>query len=142
VAAVGHLWGPNPDRGVVYKSIDGGKNWQKVLFLNEDTGAIDIAIDLESPNTLYAAMYQRSRSAFEDESASEFAATLPWVIGGPNADDNSRISQDLAKSQSRLPPPPSQRWEPTRPGRDSCFAGPGGATASRLRSVVRIIHST
>src|SRR6266853_4638030 len=48
VAAGGHLWGPNKERGV-YKSIDGGKTWQNVLFVNEDTGATDMAIDLKSP---------------------------------------------------------------------------------------------
>jgi len=61
VAAGGHLWGPNKER-VVYKSVDGGATWQLALFVNEDTGASDLAIDPRSPNTLYAAMYQRRRT--------------------------------------------------------------------------------
>ncbi|HEX9345834.1 MAG TPA: hypothetical protein VF900_07895, partial [Candidatus Acidoferrum sp.] len=54
VAALGHLWGPNPERGV-YKTSDGGKSWSQVLKINDDTGVSDIALDPESPDTLYAA---------------------------------------------------------------------------------------
>src|SRR3981189_3749056 len=60
VAALGHLWGPNPERGV-YKTSDGGKSWSQVLKINEATGVSDIAMDPESPDTLYAAAYERGR---------------------------------------------------------------------------------
>jgi photosystem II stability/assembly factor-like uncharacterized protein len=83
VAAVGHLWGRNADRGV-YKSLDGGKTWNKVLYLNEDTGAIDIAIDLQSPNTLYAAMYQRRRSPFGFNGGGPHSGLYKTVDGGTN----------------------------------------------------------
>ncbi len=63
VAAVGHLWGPNPERGV-YKTIDGGATWDLVLFVDENTGAIDLAMDPGDPETLFAAMYQRRRTGF------------------------------------------------------------------------------
>jgi photosystem II stability/assembly factor-like uncharacterized protein len=63
VAAQGDLWGPNKERGV-YKSTDGGATWTQTLFVNEDTGANDIAIDPQSPNILYATMYQRRRTVF------------------------------------------------------------------------------
>jgi photosystem II stability/assembly factor-like uncharacterized protein len=63
VAAAGNLWAPSPDRGV-YKTTDGGKTWQQVLKINDDTGATDIAVDHESPNILYAAAYQRRRTAW------------------------------------------------------------------------------
>ncbi|HEV8131732.1 MAG TPA: hypothetical protein VGQ81_10795 [Acidobacteriota bacterium] len=63
VAAAGHLWGPNKERGL-YKTTDGGKSWTNTLFVNEDTGFIDVAIDPESPNILYAAAYQRRRTPF------------------------------------------------------------------------------
>jgi photosystem II stability/assembly factor-like uncharacterized protein len=62
-AALGHLWGANPDRGV-YKTIDGGKNWNQVLKISNDTGVSDIAMDPESPDTLYASAYQRRRTPF------------------------------------------------------------------------------
>ena len=63
VAAVGHLWGPNPERGV-YRTTDGGESWERVLFVDEDTGAIDLAMDPADPKTLFAAMYQRRRRAW------------------------------------------------------------------------------
>jgi photosystem II stability/assembly factor-like uncharacterized protein len=63
VAVPGHLWGPNPERGL-YKSTDGGRTWQAILQKDEDTGAVDVAIDPTDPRTLYAAMYQRRRAPF------------------------------------------------------------------------------
>ncbi len=63
VAAVGHLWGPNPDRGV-FKTTDGGETWEKVLFVNDNTGAIDLIMDPGDPQTLFAAMYQRQRTTW------------------------------------------------------------------------------
>src|SRR4051812_13311662 len=63
VAAAGHLWGPNPERGV-FKSTDGGDTWQKVLYRNENTGATDLVMDPRDPNILYAAMYQRERKSW------------------------------------------------------------------------------
>ena len=60
VAALGNLWRSTPDRGV-YRSRDGGDTWDKVLYVDEHTGAIDLAIDPSDPDVLYAAMYQRQR---------------------------------------------------------------------------------
>jgi photosystem II stability/assembly factor-like uncharacterized protein len=60
VAAQGHLWGPNAERGV-FKTTDGGKTWTKSLFVDENTGANDIVIDPTNPQVLYASMYQRQR---------------------------------------------------------------------------------
>jgi photosystem II stability/assembly factor-like uncharacterized protein len=63
VAAVGRLWGPSKERGL-YKTSDGGTTWKHVLAINEDTGVVDVAMDPESPDTLYAAAYQRRRTVF------------------------------------------------------------------------------
>ena len=60
VAAAGHLWGPNEERGV-FRTTDGGATWEKVLYVDENTGAIDLAMDPRDPQTLFAAMYQRQR---------------------------------------------------------------------------------
>lgn len=62
-AVPGHLWGANRERGL-YKSIDGGMTWSLVLSKDEDTGAVDVAIDPSNPNIVYAAMYQRRRTPF------------------------------------------------------------------------------
>ena len=63
VAAVGRLWGPNKERGV-FKTSDGGDTWQHVLAINEDTGVVDIVMNPQSPDTVYAAAYQRRRTVF------------------------------------------------------------------------------
>jgi len=60
VAALGHAYGPNPERGV-FKSTDGGKSWKKVLFLDNNRGAIDLASDPDDSRTLYAAMWHVQR---------------------------------------------------------------------------------
>jgi photosystem II stability/assembly factor-like uncharacterized protein len=65
VAASGHEWTDNEDRGV-YKTTDGGKTWQKVLYINPKTGAIDLVMDPSDPNTLYAATWQRVRFKWND----------------------------------------------------------------------------
>jgi photosystem II stability/assembly factor-like uncharacterized protein len=83
VAATGKLWGPNPERGV-YKTTDGGKSWQLVLKVNDDTGATDIAIDPESPGILYAAMYQRRRTVFGFNGSGEGSALYKTNDGGAN----------------------------------------------------------
>src|SRR6266849_5048104 len=60
VAALGHLWGPNPERGV-YKTTDGGKTWTRVLFVDDTTGFVDLEMDPRDPSTLYAAAWHRLR---------------------------------------------------------------------------------
>jgi len=72
VAAMGPLWGPGGDRGV-YKTTDGGQNWELILELDENTGVVDMAMDPRDPDVLYAASYQRRRHV--------------WVLinGGPGS---------------------------------------------------------
>jgi photosystem II stability/assembly factor-like uncharacterized protein len=65
VAASGHEWTPNPERGV-FKTEDGGKTWKKVLFIDDMTGAIDLVMDPQDNDTLYAATWQRMRKKWND----------------------------------------------------------------------------
>lgn len=60
VSVMGHLWGPNKERGV-YKTTDGGKTWRQVLFVDETTGFSAIKMDPKNPNILYTAAWQRTR---------------------------------------------------------------------------------
>ncbi|MDP2529102.1 MAG: hypothetical protein Q8W51_05145 [Candidatus Palauibacterales bacterium] len=72
VAALGHMFGPNEQRGV-FRSTDGGKTWEKVLYRDENTGAVDLSIDPNNPRVLFAALWQVRRR--------------PWqlVNGGPGS---------------------------------------------------------
>ncbi len=63
VAAMGHLFGPNPERGV-FKSTDGGKTWRKVLYVDPNTGAADLVMHPANPNLLWATTYTRQRTAW------------------------------------------------------------------------------
>jgi photosystem II stability/assembly factor-like uncharacterized protein len=103
VAAVGHLWGGNPERGV-YKTTDGGDSWERVLFVDDDTGVIDLVMDPGDPRTLFAATYQRRRTAWgfsADGSGSGIWRTLDggvsWVelSDGLPPGDKGRIGLDV-----------------------------------------------
>lgn len=65
VADSGHEWTENPERGL-YKTVDGGETWEKVLELDEQTGVIDLMMDPRDPETLYAATWQRTRKRWND----------------------------------------------------------------------------
>jgi photosystem II stability/assembly factor-like uncharacterized protein/flagellar hook assembly protein FlgD len=80
-AVLGHLWGPNKERGV-FKTTDGGKTWNNVLFINEDTGVTDLAMDPLSPMTLYAAAYQRRRTPWGFNGGGTSSAIYKTVDGG------------------------------------------------------------
>lgn len=70
VAALGHLFGPSQERGV-FKSTDGGETWKKVLFVNEDAGAVDLVIDPGNPRVLYASTWNVRRTPYSLESGGE-----------------------------------------------------------------------
>ena len=63
VAAIGHLYTHNSDRGL-YKTTDGGKTWKKILYVNDKTGCIDVAIDPKNHKRIYAVMWERDRRAW------------------------------------------------------------------------------
>lgn len=63
VAAQGPLWGPGAERGL-YKTTDGGKNWERILDISENTGVNEVHMDPENPDVLYATSYQRRRHVF------------------------------------------------------------------------------
>ena len=63
VAALGHPYGPNTERGI-FRTVDGGKTWEKVLYKDENTGGIDVAFDPHNPNILFAALWQARRTSW------------------------------------------------------------------------------
>ena len=83
VAAVGNLWKDNPERGV-YKTMDGGDSWELVLFSDSNTGAIDLVMDPSDPNTLFAAMYSRRRTAWGFNGSGPGSGIYRTVDGGVN----------------------------------------------------------
>ena len=81
VAVLGHLYSPNPERGI-YKTIDGGKNWVRTLFVNDNSGGIDLVADPNDPNTVLAATWERHRSAWNFSGAGEGSSIWKSIDGG------------------------------------------------------------
>ena len=81
VAALGHLYSKNPERGI-YKSEDGGTTWAHTLFINDETGASDLVIHPSEPEVLYAAAWQRSRSAWNFVESGPGSGIYKSVDGG------------------------------------------------------------
>jgi photosystem II stability/assembly factor-like uncharacterized protein len=80
-AVLGHLFGPNQERGV-FRSEDGGKNWKRVLFANENAGAIDLIMDPTNPRILYASTWRVRRTPYSLESGGEGSALWKSTDGG------------------------------------------------------------
>jgi photosystem II stability/assembly factor-like uncharacterized protein len=81
VASMGHLFTPNAERGV-FKTIDGGRTWTKALFINDNVGVIDLTLDPRSPDTLYAAAYEKYRRAWTFEESGPDSAIYKTTDGG------------------------------------------------------------
>jgi len=83
VAALGHAHGPNPERGV-YRSRDGGKIWEQILFRSDKAGAIDLALDPNNPRILYAALWEAQRRPYTLISGGEGCGIFKSTDGGDN----------------------------------------------------------
>lgn len=81
VAALGHLYSPNKERGV-YKTTDGGKSWKHTLFVDENTGCVDLDINPANPNEVYAAMWYRVRRAWKFEESGPSSGIFKSLDGG------------------------------------------------------------
>jgi len=87
VAAIGHLFGPNAERGL-YKTVDGGKTWTNTKFIDNDTGFTDVVMDPTNPNILYAASYQRRR--------------VPWGFNGGGPGSGIWKTTDAGRTWTKL----------------------------------------
>ncbi|MFZ5552959.1 MAG: WD40/YVTN/BNR-like repeat-containing protein [Bacteroidota bacterium] len=111
VAAIGHLFTNNKERGV-FKTTDGGKTWKHVLFINEQTGVIDLVLNPADPNTLYAASWQRERKPWNftesgpgsgiyksNNGGEKWELVTSTTSGFPTGDGVGRIGISLCKAK-------------------------------------------
>jgi photosystem II stability/assembly factor-like uncharacterized protein len=130
VAASGHAWTENEMRGVFMTS-DGGRSWSKVFYRSPRTGAIDLVMDPDDPNTLYVASWQRTRRKWSDPrvepGSSETGiwkttdAGKTWTDasqGLPAPQFRGRIGLDVVASNGRVLYALLDNYEPFRPARD------------------------
>ncbi len=114
VASSGHEWSDNPERGV-FKTIDGGKTWSRVLYVDEKTGANDLVMDPVDPNVLYATTWQRIRKRWNDprnepgyrgsgvyKSVNGGRTWTPINAGLPDAAVRGRIGIDVCRSKPNV----------------------------------------
>ncbi len=110
VAALGNLWAGSADRGV-YRTRDGGRSWDKVLYVDQFTGAVDLVMDARNPDILYAATYQRLRRAWGFNGGGPGSGIHKTTDGGqtwteltngiPGA-DKGRIGLAISRSNPRV----------------------------------------
>lgn len=81
VAALGHLYSSNTERGL-FRTTDGGKTWKKVLYVNPDVGVVDVVLDPKNPDTLFAASYERRRRAWNFDGAGPGSGIYKSSDGG------------------------------------------------------------
>lgn len=108
VAASGHEWTDNKERGV-YKTTDGGASWVQALFVDEKTGAVDLRMDPGNPNVLYASMWNRIRKKWSDpkpgggdgifKTADGGKTWTPLTNGFPPPEFSGRMGIDIARTR-------------------------------------------
>ena len=81
VAAIGHLFGPNEERGI-FKTVDGGKTWKKVLYVNNQTGCSDLIMESGNPSVLYAGTWRIQRTPYSLESGGDGGGLWKSIDGG------------------------------------------------------------
>jgi photosystem II stability/assembly factor-like uncharacterized protein len=113
VCAMGHEWGANEERGV-FKTIDGGQNWDKVLYIDQDTGCADMDIDLSNPRNVYAGMWTFRRR--------------PWRFDDGGKETALYVSRDLGDTWKKITTTP-----------DEPMARPGVSVAQSSPNVVYLV---
>ena len=111
VAAMGHLWGTNRERGV-FRTTDGGESWEHVLFVNDTTGAMDIEMDPHDPDVLYASTWQRFRFGGGDMDeagpgsgvwkSTDAGATWTRLTNGLPTEEMGKIHLTVGQNDSRI----------------------------------------
>jgi photosystem II stability/assembly factor-like uncharacterized protein len=95
VGALGQLWGDNEERGL-YRTRDGGKSWQQILYLDDKTGCIDVRLEPSNPDIVYAVMYERKRDMYDgNDPMTRFGAKAGIFKSSDGGDNFTRLAKGL-----------------------------------------------
>ena len=101
VAVLGHPYGPNAERGV-YRSTDGGRSFEKVLYTDENTGAVDVAIDPSNPNTVYAVLWAARQAPWEVGSSLSLSSNNGLYKSSDGGSTWRRLTNGLPGAEDEL----------------------------------------
>ena len=110
-AVLGHLFGPNEERGV-YRSKDGGKTWERVLFANENAGAVDLVLDPTNPRILYASTWRVRRTPYSLESGGAGLGALEVDRRRRHLEEHLAATRACRRDRSASSASPSRRRNP------------------------------
>ncbi|MCH7791859.1 MAG: glycosyl hydrolase [Planctomycetes bacterium] len=108
VAALGHVFGPNAQRGL-YRSSDGGETWERILYVSDRAGAIDVRLDPFNPRVVYAAMWQVSRTPWSLSSGGEDCGLYKSTDGGDTWEELTNGLPDGIKGKINVAPSAARR---------------------------------
>ena len=128
VGALGRLWGPNEERGL-FKTSDGGETWDKVLYVDELTGVIDVNLAPGEPDTLLVATYERERDGFDTNDPAK-----KWGPGSGIWEEHRRWCELGSVSRPAYPPPISGASTSSTTARTRAWSTPSSSRAPSARS--------
>lgn len=108
VAALGHVWGTNEERGI-FRSKNGGETWEKILYVDEKTGAVDMEMDPNNPRVLYAGFWQVERTPWSLESGGEGSGLYRSQDGGDTWEELTEGLPKGIKGKVGVDASPAQR---------------------------------
>lgn len=134
VAALGHAFGPNEERGV-FRSTDGGATWEKVLFVSDRAGAVDLAMDASNPRILFAAVWQTERKPWTLVSGGEGSGLWKSTDGGDTWTEVTKGLPEGIKGKIGVavsPADPDRVWALVEAEKGGLFRSDDGGTSFRL----------
>ena len=143
VSAQGSPYAPTPDRGI-YRTMDGGQNWEKVLFVNDGSGACDLSMDATNPRILYAAFWEHQRLPWQVVSGGEGSSIWKSTDGGNSWKKLEKGLPEAIMGKigiSVSPANPQRVWAIIESDQGGLYRSDNGGTSWRLINPDRVLRA-